>query len=97
MTGTRRRRDPQRIAAAQEALTRAYADADPACLNDDRFTASRPGPLDAHERRDLYLTCFGCPLFEVCAEYADAARPAAGYWAGKNYGTWERKGSTDPG
>lgn len=76
---------------AARALKDAMAADEPACSGDPRFTASRPQPLSGEERRDLYLTCFECPIYEACAEYAAATRPAAGFWAGKNYGTWERK------
>lgn len=81
----------ERVQAAQKALYAAMAETDPSCLGDDRFTASRPSPLRGEERKQLYLTCFECPIFEACAEYAAALKPTAGYWAGKNYGTWERK------
>lgn len=81
----------ERVQEAQAALRAAMKKADPACLGDDRFTASRPAPLRGEEKKQLYLTCFECPIFEACAEYAAATKPAAGYWAGKNYGTWERK------
>lgn len=30
--------------------------------------------------------CSGCPLFDLCKEYADTAKPVWGVWAGKVYG-----------
>lgn len=81
----------ERVQQAQMELRDALDGDDPACKDDERFTASRPAPLRGEEKRELYLTCFECPIFEACAEYARATKPAAGYWAGKNYGTWERK------
>lgn len=32
------------------------------------------------------LACTGCPLLELCSDYAEKARPAFGIWAGKLYG-----------
>lgn len=88
---TPRRAGIDRVEAANAALQQALRQETPACDGDDRFTASRSSPLRGEEKKDLYLTCFDCPIFEQCSAYATAAKPAAGYWAGKNYGTWERK------
>lgn len=87
----RKRATSERVEKASERLREAMTEESPSCAGDPRFTASRPSPLKGDERRELYLTCFACPIFEACAEYADATKPAAGYWAGKNFGTWERK------
>lgn len=82
-----RRRAEQAAAAG---LAAAMARREPSCAGDDRFTRTRLAPMDREERRELYLICFECPIFDACSEYARQTRPAAGYWAGKNYGTWER-------
>lgn len=95
MTGpnihSRKSAKSERVQKAQAALRAALMRTDPSCLNDDRFTASRPAPLRGEEKKQLYLICFECPIFEACAKYAAATKPTAGFWAGKNYGTWERK------
>ncbi|WP_282826944.1 WhiB family transcriptional regulator [Gulosibacter sediminis] len=54
---------------------------DPACLADDRFTADN-APVG-----DLAPICAGCPLTPFCEAYALAARPSAGVWAGRRYGS----------
>lgn len=36
--------------------------------------------------KEAELMCLGCPLFKLCEEYADAAKPEWGVWAGKVYG-----------
>lgn len=96
MTGNlnsgRRRTTSSRVREAQQDLDAALdSDETPNCLDDERFTRSRSRPLQGAEKRELYMMCFECPIFEACAEYAAATKPSAGYWAGKNYGTWERK------
>lgn len=88
---SRKAAQSERVQEAQAELRAALTKDDPSCLNDDRFTASRPAPLRGEEKKQLYLICFECPVFEACAEYAAAMKPTAGFWAGKNYGTWERK------
>lgn len=39
-------------------------------------------PTDSQARR----MCGGCPLFDLCKDYATKARPAWGVWGGKVYG-----------
>lgn len=93
MAGPNRKRKPKplHVREATQNYIEALKKHEPNCLNDERFTQSRPKPLDTTTRRDLYLKCFHCPIFEACSNYAQAIKPNAGYWAGKNYGTWERK------
>lgn len=86
----RRRAVPQEVTEASKNLVEAMKHERPSCDGDERFTEARLAPLSAAEKRDLYLICFECPIFEACAQYAQATKPAAGFWAGKNYGTWER-------
>lgn len=88
---SRRANPTEEVIEVTEALASAMAKDDPACLDDDRFTITRLSPLRGEEKKALYLTCFGCPIYEACSDYATTTKPAAGYWAGKNYGTWERK------
>ena len=73
-----------------KALRLAMRETPPSCRGDMRFTQSRPGPLPAVERRELSLICFDCPVFIECHAYATAFGATAGFWAGRNYGTWER-------
>lgn len=72
--------------AAFDALDRGLASSRPACDGDERFT------LDAHQFQTdevAFLSaryCWPCPVRALCRAYADAAKPAAGLWAGRIYG-----------
>lgn len=72
---------PETYERLQEALEQQGAP----CEGDARFTTDN-APLDA-----LQPVCAACPIRMLCDEYARAAKPAAGIWAGKRYG------STTPG
>lgn len=72
-----------RIGAAELVLQRATIDADPACLDDARFTADERLGSDL---ADMATTCLRCPVLEACTAYAEAVRPGAGYWAGRWWG-----------
>ncbi|KJQ54153.1 WhiB family transcriptional regulator [Microbacterium sp. SA39] len=82
-----------RAETAFDALARALDDAAPGCKGDTRFT------LDAHQlQRDevTFLSvkvCRPCPLRALCQDYAEAAKPQAGVWAGRVYGP--RRGRPD--
>jgi hypothetical protein len=54
------------------------------CAGIGLFTAD---DLSAADKAVLTPICDTCPLFDLCRDYADAARPTAGLWAGKTYGT----------
>lgn len=60
-------------------LTLTMLTTDPACKNDDRFTDDNQAP------GELAPICRACPLYDLCAEAAEASRPKAGIWAGKRY------------
>lgn len=67
-------------AEAWAALVRAMENTLPRCDGDDRFTQEDIGPSTARILREV---CQTCPLLELCADYADRARPSAGFWAGR--------------
>ena len=76
------------MSLADEAFSRlalAMLDTQAGCALDDRFIS------DDSASRDLAPICRACPLFDQCAEYAELARPKAGYWAGKRYRTNKSK------
>lgn len=57
----------------------------PPCHADPRFTD------DDQRATDLAMICARCSILPECGEYADAARPAAGIWAGRRWTTTQRK------
>ena len=69
--------------AAWLVLAKALEDTEPPCAGDDLFTADNPSKEDQDFMRSL---CALCPLLAECASYANAAKPAAGFWAGKARG-----------
>lgn len=66
----------------------------PDCEGIDLFTADNITPADAYV---LALVCADCPLRLPCRQYADLAKPTAGYWAGHYRRTYKprRKGHDD--
>lgn len=64
-----------------EALTLAGVDIPPACEGDEMFITDRQDLVPADTQR-MRLVCHRCPLFDLCADYARAAKPGAGFWAG---------------
>lgn len=52
----------------------------------DEFTADR---LSDDERELCELICARCPLLDLCAAYATAAKVPSGFWAGHS---WTHKG-----
>jgi hypothetical protein len=70
-----------RASEAYKKLTFAMAATDPACKNDERFMD------DDTSAEAVAFTCRSCPLFDLCATYAEIERPKAGIWAGKRYRT----------
>lgn len=71
-------------------LANALEDTKPHCANDDRFTAD-PENLTDDDNKQMRTICRHCPLAELCRDYATTARPKAGMWAGKHWGTKTRK------
>lgn len=80
---------PKRGAAEYRALTRAFDNANPACLNDWRYTVD-PDDLDDDEKVTMHNVCRQCPLIDACRIYAATARPSGGFWAGRYWGRKER-------
>ncbi|MEV7633619.1 hypothetical protein AB0N64_14565 [Microbacterium sp. NPDC089318] len=70
---------------AWHALTGALDVTTPACRGDARFTADMLSPRDLGALRAV---CDECPLFVMCAAFADAAPgwSMAGFWAGATRG-----------
>ncbi|BFM23496.1 WhiB family transcriptional regulator [Microbacterium sp. che218] len=62
------------------ALDAALDEHRPECRDVDLFTADTPTPAD---RAAMALVCISCPVFPECADYAEAERPRAGFWAGR--------------
>ena len=54
----------------------------PACRGYDLFTADDPDAAQLALARRL---CAGCPLRGLCSDFAEAANPEAGIWAGTRY------------
>jgi hypothetical protein len=77
-------------------LTQVMRDTDPACKGDERFILDYD-EKGTHQTRtpggeqSVSAICRSCPLFDLCAEYAELERPKAGVWAGKRYRTNVRK------
>lgn len=76
-----RRSRADHAAEKLEALTLAGVDTPPACEGDDMFITDRHDLIPADTQR-MRLVCHRCPLFDLCADYARAAKPGAGFWAG---------------
>lgn len=70
-------------------LVAAFDHARPACRDDWRYIQERE-EIDGDDLDQMSLTCrTRCTLFELCDEYARAAKPTGGMWAGRY---WGRKG-----
>lgn len=63
---------PQRNCYGKEDMYRDY--------DDPRNLHGVPSDFEAR------MMCHGCPLFDLCKDYADVGRPAWGVWAGKVHG-----------
>ena len=64
---------------AFDRLSLAMVTTDPACQDDDRFL------LEDQPAHTLAYVCRACPVYDLCAQYAELERPKAGIWAGKRY------------
>lgn len=85
---------PERRAAIERAelrLQQAVLDDAPACDGDLRFTGEDRTLRTALE---LEMICSTCQLAQTCADYAEAARVAGGFWAGSWRGSPERQEQT---
>ena len=69
-----------RAAATRAVLIRAMEDTAPACDGLETFT--RDKFVEPEEAEIMRGICAECALFDLCAAYASAGRPAAGMWAG---------------
>ncbi|MFK0401031.1 WhiB family transcriptional regulator [Microbacterium sp. NPDC090225] len=71
-----------RVRASDEydALTASLRHVEPACRDDDDFTADRPTP-EVIER--MRAVCASCDVLERCSVFAAAERPTGGFWAGE--------------
>ena len=65
----------------------AMFDISPACQDDDRFIS------DDVPAATLAPICRACPLFDLCADYAELEKPKGGIWAGKRYRLNQPKGA----
>lgn len=71
---------PARAARVEhDALLTALEHYRPPCRGDARFTD------DDQRATDLAMICARCSIVVECGEYADAARPPAGIWAGRRW------------
>lgn len=61
------------------ALTEQLRTITPSCAGMAEYTADRVSPEDAERMAGI---CAGCPLLARCAAFAEASKPAAGFWAG---------------
>lgn len=77
---------PTRAARAEhDALLAALDHYRPPCRGDARFTD------DDQPASALEPICARCSILPECGEYADAAHPAAGIWAGRRWATAEQR------
>lgn len=72
------------IVAAEEwhRLQLAIGEETPACAGDSYFVLDRP---TAVQKNYMHTLCSQCPVRNPCREYAIAAKPSGGYWAGVAY------------
>lgn len=66
------------------ALQAAMKDDDPACLEWSSIFVDTDDPDESAVAFAVNL-CDGCPLLELCRNYADAARLNFGIWGGRQY------------
>ncbi|MBG6238380.1 hypothetical protein IWX78_001335 [Mycetocola sp. CAN_C7] len=71
--------------SAYTALHNAMHATTPECHDDGRFI------LDDQPIESLAYICQRCPLFDLCATYAQLERPTGGIWAGKRYRTIKKE------
>jgi hypothetical protein len=77
-----------RAMEAYQALLEAMEISTAPCLGDDRFT-------DDHTlTEEVTPICDTCPLRNLCEDYARAAKPTGGIWAGRRWGQTRTKRTT---
>ena len=84
---------PARVSPAETAytqLSRALAEKAPECMDIDMFTADTITRADAAVLKPI---CDACDVALLCRQYARAAKPKVGFWAGKVY--TDRKARTE--
>jgi len=77
-----------RATDAYQALARATERTPPPCSGDDAFTRDDLTPEDV---AGCAAICKTCPVFELCETYARTAKPPAGVWAGRRWGTTRKR------
>lgn len=70
--------------AAWDALSSALERYEPPCTDLDTFTMDK---LSADDQAFCATLCARCLVLPECSAYARATKPAAGFWAGRQYGT----------
>lgn len=68
--------------AAWAPLNAALKKNDPACQADKRFVLDDLSPVDVSEMKAI---CRACLVKLACFDYARAAKPTGGFWAGKQH------------
>jgi len=79
-----------RIDAAYSQLSRALETRAPECNGIDLFTTDKLTRVDIEVLKPI---CAACDAALLCRQYARAAKPKHGFWAGRNYG--DRKAVQD--
>jgi hypothetical protein len=72
-----------------QTLSDALIDTTVPCGDDGRFVQERD-QIGTAELNAMKNACTQCPLLSLCHDYAKAARPPAGMWAGRFWGRAER-------
>lgn len=75
-------------------LNAALRDAPPACADFELFTV---GALTEDDRDLCASICASCPVLQICADYATAARVRFGFWGGIDRTPRRTKKTTEPG
>ncbi len=70
------------------ALSAQLEDITPPCTGYDLFTADQ---TDNAQRELAARLCAGCPIRDLCRDYAEASKPTVGIWAGIPYPRRGRK------
>lgn len=76
---------------AWQALSDVLDEVTPRCDGIDAFTVDKPPPADQEFMASL---CAACPVLPECSAYVAAAKPAAGFWAGRQFGVKKKPTKT---
>lgn len=63
----------------------------PRCRGDVRFTTDLLSRTNVDQMRRV---CAGCAIRSACSEFARAAQPSAGFWAGRDHSRKQKEIST---